>query len=123
MREKICLVTGATNGIGFETALGLARMGGTVLMVARNREHGEAAATLVRKLAPQGTAEMFVADLAAQRGVRNLAAAVRAKHASLDVLVNNAATVSAIRRVTEDGLEATIATNHLAPYLLSTTVS
>jgi len=119
VRGKTCLVTGATSGVGLETALGLARMGATVLMVARNRERGQAAATLVSKLAPQGSTELFVADLAVQRDVRNLAAAVLTRHASLDVLVNNAATVSASRRVTDDGLEATLATNHLAPFLLS----
>ncbi len=119
MRGKTCLVTGATSGIGFETALGLARKGADVLMVARDIKRGADAAAQIRNLAPQGAAEVFVANLALQRDVRSLAAAVLARHARLDVLVNNAATVSAIRRVTEDGLEISIATNHLAPFLLT----
>jgi len=119
MNDKTCLVTGASGGIGKETALGLARMGATVLLVARDRERGEAAIADIRERVPQGSVEPLVCDLSVQGQVRRLAAEVLDRHDRLDVLVNNAACVTATRRVTEDGLEAMVATNHLGPFLLT----
>lgn len=119
MTDKTCLVTGASGGLGKETALGLARMGATVLLVARDRERGEEVITDIRARAPGGRVELLLCDLSDQSQVRQLAAEVRARHVRLDVLVNNAACVEATRQVTEDGLEATLATNHLAPFLLT----
>jgi len=119
MHGKTCLVTGATSGIGKETALGLARMGATVLMVARDPVRGAAVAAEIGECAPQGTVEVFVADLAVQHDVRALARQVTDRHRAVDVLVNNAAAVNAVRRVTPDGIEATLAVNHLAPFLLT----
>ncbi len=119
MMGKTCLVTGASGGIGRETALALARMGATVLIVARDRARGDVAAAEIRQQAPRASVELFLADLSSQRQVRQLAAAVRAQHQRLDVLIHNAGAVHAVRRVTEDGLEATLATNHLAPFLLT----
>ncbi len=116
---KTCLVTGASSGLGKETALGLARAGAMVLLVARDRERGEAAAAEIRQRAPAGEVELFLADLASQSQVRELAAQVLERHQRLDVLINNAAAVNSVRRVTQDGLEATVALNHIAPFLLT----
>lgn len=118
MYGKTCLVTGATSGIGKETALGLARMGATVLMVSRDPARGAAVAAGIGE-STQGTVEVFVADLAVQHDVRALARQVTDRHQVLDVLVNNAAAVNAVRRLTPDGIEATLAVNHLAPFLLT----
>ena len=120
MAGKTCLVTGAAGGLGRATALGLARLGATVLMVARDRASGEVAATEIRRLTTPGSVELLFADLSAQGQVRRLAGEVIERHARLDVLVNNAASVSAERRLSEDRLEMTLATNHLAPFLLTT---
>ena len=116
---KTCLVTGASSGLGKETALGLARAGAMVLLVARDRERGEAAAAEIRQRAPAGEVELFLADLASQSQVRELAAQVLERHQRLDVLINNAAAMNSVRRVTQDGLEATVALNHIAPFLLT----
>jgi len=107
MRDRTCLVTGATSGIGRETALDLVRSGGRVLIVARDRERGEAVRSeLAGAAAPTGSVELFVADLASQRDVRDLAARVRLGHERLDVLVHNAGAVNRVRRVTADGIES-----------------
>ncbi len=116
---RVCLVTGATSGIGREAALGLARSGATVLMVARERERGAAVASEIRSAAASGTVALLIADLASQGDVTALAARVRQNHERLDVLIHNAAAVNAARRVTVDGIEATLAVNHLAPFLLT----
>ncbi len=119
MRGMTCLVTGATSGIGEQTAHRLARLGAAVLIVARDAERGAAVAADIRAAAPWGTVELFVADLAAQADVRQLATDVAARHPRLDVLINNAAAVNAAHRLTSDGIEATLAVNHLAPFLLT----
>ncbi len=116
---KTAVVTGASSGLGKEAALGLARAGAMVLLVCRDRGRGEAAAAEIRRRAPAGEVELLVGDLASQRQVRALAGQVRERHQRLDVLINNAAAANSVRRVTEDGLEATIAVNHMAPFLLT----
>lgn len=120
MRGRTCLITGATSGIGRETALGLARAGANVLIVARDRERGETAASQIGAAAmPQASIELIVSDLASRRDVRNLADQLHRGHDRLDVLVHNAGVVHRERRITVDGLEATLAVNHLAPFLLT----
>ncbi|MDQ6661238.1 MAG: SDR family oxidoreductase [Chloroflexota bacterium] len=119
MHEKICLVTGASSGIGQEAALGLAHMGATVLMVARDRTRGERAASEIRHKVPEGKVELLVADLSSLDEVRQLAKQVLKQYDRLDVLLNNAGVALAERHVTVDGLEATLATNYLSPFLLT----
>jgi NAD(P)-dependent dehydrogenase (short-subunit alcohol dehydrogenase family) len=119
MRGKTCLVTGATGGIGRATALELARRGATVIAVARDRARGEAAVTELRARGGAGS-WLAVADLAAQRSVRALADEVLSRCERLDVLVNNAGAVFRERTLTADGIEATFALNHLAPFFLTT---
>jgi NAD(P)-dependent dehydrogenase (short-subunit alcohol dehydrogenase family) len=119
MHDKICLVTGATSGIGRVTARELARMGGTVVAVARDRARGEAA---VAEFAEAGgrPAELLVGDLSVQADVRRVAAEFLRRHPRLDVLVNNAGAIHNERELTADGIERTFAVNHLAYFLLTT---
>lgn len=119
MHDKICLVTGASSGIGKETALGLAGMGATVLMVARDRARGEIAARDIRQKAQGGNIKLLVADLSSLNEVRQLASQVLNEHDRLDVLINNAGVALSSHQTTEDGLEKTFATNYLGPFLLT----
>jgi NAD(P)-dependent dehydrogenase (short-subunit alcohol dehydrogenase family) len=116
---KTCLVTGATSGIGKETAVRLAALGATVLIVARDEERGSGAAAEIRRRVPSGRVEVLTADLSSLAQVRSLGQQVLDRYDRLDVLVNNAGIISARRQLTPDGLETTFATNHLGPFLLT----
>ena len=119
MSGKTCLVTGATSGIGKETALRLAMLGATVVLVARDAARGAAAGDEIRQRVPHSRVETVTADLASLTEVRRLAEEVLARYDRLDVLVNNAGVISMRRQVTAEGLETTFATNHLGPFLLT----
>lgn len=116
---QVHLVTGATSGIGRAAAVALAGRGATVLLVGRDRARGEATVADIRRTHPGAGVELLLADLSSQASIRALAAEIRARHARLDVLINNAAVVPAARRLTVDGIEETFAVNHLAPFLLT----
>lgn len=117
--NQICLVTGASSGIGKVTARELARAGATVILVCRNRSKGEATVDEISRLTGSDRLDLMIADLAELRQIRELAAQVRAKYPQLQVLVNNAGTYNSARTVTADGYEATFAVNHLAYFLLT----
>lgn len=116
---KHVVVTGASNGIGLETALGLARLGASVALVARDRAKGEAALVAVREASAGGTPSLFLADLGSLGQVRRLAGELAGALPRIDVLVNNAGAVHAARKESPDGIELTFAVNHLAPFLLT----
>jgi NAD(P)-dependent dehydrogenase (short-subunit alcohol dehydrogenase family) len=118
MTGRVCLVTGATSGLGFETAVGLAKLGATVAITARTREKGEVARREVRRRANADT-ELYVADLALMADVRRLAAEVSSRHPVLHVLVNNAGLKLGRRTVTAEGFDTVLATNYLSPFLLT----
>jgi len=115
---KRCVVTGATSGIGRATALGLARAGARVALVCRDRMRGEETVAEIHDCTGS-EAELFVADLASQAAVRNLARELLTRCPRIHVLVNNAGVAEWRRRETADGIEATWAVNHLAPFLLT----
>ena len=119
MKDKVCLVTGATSGIGLDTALGLAQQGATVVLVGRNRERGEAALARIRDEAGSAEGRFFPADLSVQAEVRQLARDFQDHYPRLDVLVNNAGAFFHHRQESADGIEMTWALNVLGPFLLT----
>ncbi|SFD40093.1 SDR family oxidoreductase [Methylobacterium sp. 13MFTsu3.1M2] len=119
MRGAVCLVTGATGGIGYETALGLARLGARVAMVGRDSGKLQACADRIRAAVPGAAVEPHRADLSAQAEIRRLAGTLRAAYPRLDVLVNNAGAIFDRRTLTVDGIERTWALDHLGYVLLT----
>jgi retinol dehydrogenase 12 len=119
MKGKTCLVTGATSGIGEVTARELARMGARLIVVGRSKER--CAATLERIRTETGSTEVesIGADLSRQDDVRRLADHVRERCHRLDVLLNNAGGMFLDRRESPDGIELTLALNHLSYFLLT----
>jgi NAD(P)-dependent dehydrogenase (short-subunit alcohol dehydrogenase family) len=119
MNGKICVVTGANSGIGKETALGLAQMGARVAMVCRNAEKGKAALEDVRRDSGNSQVDLLIADMSSQASVRELAKEIHEKYARLDVLINNAGGGAGAGQLSADGIELTLATNHLGAALLT----
>jgi len=119
MKGKIVLITGATSGIGRETALGLARKGATLVLVGRSRE--KLGRTISEIAAQTGNQQIdsLVCDLTSMESVRKLAGDFKAKYQRLDVLINNAGEIVNERRVTVDGYEYTLALDHLSHFLLT----
>jgi len=116
---KVCLLTGATTGIGRAAAEGLARSGLTLVLAGRDAARTEAAVEGVRRASGNDRVEGLVADLSLGSEVRRLAAEFRARHRRLDVLVNNAGAIFTRREETAEGREKTLALNHLAYFLLT----
>ena len=119
MDGKTCLVTGATAGIGFIAARELARAGARVLLAGRSPQTSTEAAGRIREEIPNADVAPLAADLASQAEVRRLARDVATATDRLDVLVNNAGGIWLDRADTGDGVETTLAVNHLAPFLLT----
>ncbi|WP_166831507.1 SDR family oxidoreductase [Thalassoroseus pseudoceratinae] len=119
MASRRILITGANAGIGYETALGLARTGAEVIMLCRDQSRGEAARNRIRWESGSLSVELMLCDLASQSSIRKFAAEFQSRFESLDVLINNAAVLSQTRQLTDDGIELQWAVNHLAPFLLT----
>jgi retinol dehydrogenase-12 len=119
MQDRICLVTGATSGIGLVTAQALAKQGATVVVVARNPERGTATVSRITQKTGSAKVELLMADLSVQAQVHQLAEALQHRFARLDVLVNNAGALFSKRLLSADGIEMTFALNHLGYFLLT----
>jgi NAD(P)-dependent dehydrogenase (short-subunit alcohol dehydrogenase family) len=119
MSGKICIVTGANSGIGKETALGLAQMGARLIMVCRNLEKGKAALEEIRRESGSSQVDLLIADMSSQASVRALAEQIQREYPRLDVLVNNAGGAAPGHTLSADGIEMTLATNHLGAALLT----
>jgi len=118
---EVIVITGANAGIGFTTALGLAKQGAQIVMVCRNADRGNAAMKAIARVA-SAPPVLFIGDLSSRDSVRELSAALHNQLSRIDVLINNAGAAFAKRELTIDGIERTFATNHLGPFLLTNLV-
>lgn len=119
MQGKTVLVTGATSGIGQETALGLAKLGAHVIVTGRNRQRGQAAVAEIQQASGNPNVDLLIADMTSQASIRQLADEVIVCYPRLDVLVNNVGMVVPTRQLTVDGIELNFAVNHLSVWLLT----
>ncbi len=119
LRGRVCLVTGATSGIGLATALGLRRRGATVLLGCRTREKGEETLKILEAEPGEGGLELFVCDLGNLQQVRDSSAELSRRINTLHVLIHNAGVLDFAPAMTVDGWESHWGINHLAPFLLT----
>jgi retinol dehydrogenase-12 len=119
MAGKTVLITGATAGIGLATARGLARKGATLVLVGRSPQRLEETETTIRRETGNPNISGLLADLSSQAQVRRLAEEFLQRNDRLDVLINNAGSIFIRRMVSADGIEMTLALNHLAYFLLT----
>lgn len=117
--EKICLVTGATSGIGQETARALAQQGMTVVIVGRNEQKSAGTVVAIKAATGNPNVSYLLADFADQAAIRRLAAEFKERYDRLDVLINNAGGFYAKRQENAAGHELTFAVNHLGYFLLT----
>jgi retinol dehydrogenase 12 len=119
MQGKVCVVTGATAGIGRVSARRLAEMGATVIIISRNPAKCDEVVAEIRQRTNNSAVEAMPADLSALGQVRAVAQRLLDRYPRIDVLLNNAGAVFTSRQVSPDGIEMTWALNHLSYFLLT----
>ena len=119
MKNKIVLITGATSGIGKETAIGLAKLGATIVFTARDTTKGEKTKKELIKASKNKNIHMLKCDLASFESIKKCCKEFKSKFDKLHVLINNAGVWDFKRRESKDGIENIFATNYLAPFLMT----
>ena len=119
MQNKNIIITGGNAGIGFETSVALAKQGGNIFIVSRNKDKATQAVAEIKQISGNKNVDYLIADLSTQKSIRELNKSLRERLDKVDVLVNNAGGVFPEFKKTADGLEMTIATNHFAYFLLT----
>jgi NAD(P)-dependent dehydrogenase (short-subunit alcohol dehydrogenase family) len=117
--KKICLITGATSGIGKETAIELARQGMQIIFNFRDEEKGKNTRDEIIQLTGNPDVNMYHCDLASFQSISEFASLVKKNHKRLDILINNAGIWMKHKDMSADGIEYTFAVNHLAPFLIT----
>jgi NAD(P)-dependent dehydrogenase (short-subunit alcohol dehydrogenase family) len=117
--DRVCLVTGATNGIGYETAIGLAKWGATTVIVGRDPDRTKNAVAQIRAESGNSRVEHLMADLSSQHDVKALVGQVRERYPRLSILINNAGVIITRRTLSADGFETQWAVNHLSYYTIA----
>jgi NAD(P)-dependent dehydrogenase (short-subunit alcohol dehydrogenase family) len=119
MEKKVCLITGANSGIGFELAKGMAQRNFQTVMLCRNQQKGEFAKENIIEFTKNPNVDLMIADLASQKSIRKFVANFNAKYEHLDVLFNNAGANFFNRKISPDNIEMTFAVNFLATFLMT----
>ena len=116
---KTIIITGGNSGLGFEAAKALSRKGATVIIACRSTEKGEAARNEIVAIHPNANITVMELDLMDLKSIRNFADQFKKKYSHLDILVNNAGIMMVPHRLTKDGFESQIGTNHLGHFALT----
>jgi len=119
MEGKICIITGANSGIGKATAIGLAEMNASVVMLCRSKERGEVAQKEIKELTGNNNVDLLLCDLSSQKEIRDFVTEFKSKYQKLHILINNAGVMMRKGPISTDGFEMNFAVNHLAPFLLT----
>lgn len=119
MSKKIGLITGATGGIGKQTAIALAEMNYSVVVTGRNETSAQTCVEEIKQLTNNTDVDFLIGDISTIKGIKAIVSQFKNNYSTLDVLINNAGSASAKYFVTEDGIEINFAVNVMAPYLLS----
>lgn len=117
IKNKVCIVTGSTSGIGLATAKELAKMGATTILVARDKKRGEIALAEVIEYSNNDTTDLLICDFSSQSSIIAFTETFKRKYNRLDVLINNAGMMSNKRVETDSGIEMTFAVNHLGYFI------
>lgn len=119
MKNKLCVITGANSGIGFETTKELAAQGAFVVMVCRNEEKAEAARKAIINEIPDAGLTIVLCDFASMDDIRSAAGDISAQYEKIDVLINNHGFIAKEYDTTVDGLEQTFGVNHIGYFLFT----
>jgi NAD(P)-dependent dehydrogenase (short-subunit alcohol dehydrogenase family) len=119
MQGKVCLITGATSGIGLVTAQAIAQQGAQVVLVGRDATRGANSVAQIKQATGNDAVNLLLADLSSQADIAALARTFQHRYTRLDVLINNAGAIFTERQVSVDGYEMTFALNHLGYFLLT----
>jgi retinol dehydrogenase 14 len=119
LKDKVIMVTGASSGIGKATATELAKTGGTIVMVCRDKKRGEDAREDIRKASGNKNVDLIIADLSSLASIKDCVREFKGRYDKLNVLVNNAGAIFEKREENGEGIEATFAVNHLGYFRLT----
>jgi NAD(P)-dependent dehydrogenase (short-subunit alcohol dehydrogenase family) len=119
MKGKYCFITGATSGIGKETALSLAHLGATVIFTSRDREKGEEVKKEIIDKTKNNNVDYLICDLSSFSSIRECAEEFKKNHEKLDILINNAGVGETELKFSKDNIEMDMAVNYFAPFLLT----
>lgn len=119
MEQKFILITGSTDGIGYQTAIELAKLGHHIIVHGRNQEKAKVAMQKIKEETNSANVSFVYADLGVLAQIREMANRIYEKFDRLDVLINNAGIIRHERTINQDGLEETFAINYLAPFYLT----